>query len=472
MTTKKYGVTTPRPRAGSTFQDEIDGGELRVAGAPTSPAESQMAVDEVAGYVSPDVLGSTKGEAGMESNGMHTEVSVDGSESAEEYAEATAEQLASAPPADESALSDLRNIEGFEEFTGEEAAEAAAKPGLLPDAGATIEGGQEFLPILGGIASTVLPVLVSKIGPKIARAVTQQLSSRAKALLQARKKSGGPLGVIARLLETAEQQPAESYATETGMEAADEALVNETTQMLEVIIGTDDRVRITSTQRIPWRRVCALRIFMPSGAVFRGTGFLIGPRALATAGHCVYMHTQGGWARRIEVIPGCNGTQHPFGEAVSTTFRSVNGWIQDKKPEADYGCIVLPAGAFGGQSLGSFGFAAFPTSVLLAQPAVVAGFPGDKPFAELWGMSRRLKAATALQLVYDIDTVGGQSGCAVHIKKGGKRYVVGIHNYGAATGNSATRITEAVFKNLQEWSKLGVIAAVPQPQPKELGLAA
>jgi len=50
--------------------------------------------------------------------------------------------------------------------------------------------------------------------------------------------------------------------------------------------------------------------------------------------------------------------------------------------------------------------------------------------------------------------------------------VVGIHNYGAATGDSATRITEAVFKNLQEWSKLGVITAVPQPVPKELGLAA
>ena len=172
-----------------------------------------------------------------------------------------------------------------------------------------------------------------------------------------------------------------------------------------------------------------------------------------SAGHCVYLHAQGGWARSVTVIPGCNGTAKPFGQAVATQFRSVGGWLYGKKPESDYGCVVLPPGAFS-QNLGSFGFAAFPSSVLLARPAVLAGYPGDKPFAELWGMRRKVKTVTAKTLVYDIDTVGGQSGAPVYIKRNGQRYVVGIHNYGAATGNSATRITQPVHQRLLAWSQI------------------
>jgi V8-like Glu-specific endopeptidase len=135
-------------------------------------------------------------------------------------------------------------------------------------------------------------------------------------------------------------------------------------------------------------------------------------------------------------------------------FKSVTGWITGRKPESDYGCVVLPQGAFGGRNLGSFGFAAFDTQAILAQPAVLAGYPGDKPFAELWGMARRIKSASTKTLVYDIDTVGGQSGAPVYIKRNGQRYVIGIHNYGAGSGNSATRVTREVFDRLTAWSKL------------------
>lgn len=128
--------------------------------------------------------------------------------------------------------------------------------------------------------------------------------------------------------------------------------------------------------------------------------------------------------------------------------------MNGKKPESDYGCIVLPPNAFGGRNLGSFGFANFDAQKLLAQKAVLVGYPGDKPFAESWGMSRTFKTVTAKTLIYDIDTMGGQSGAPVYVKRGGKRYVVGIHDYGATTGNSATRIIQPVYERLVAWSKL------------------
>jgi len=90
----------------------------------------------------------------------------------------------------------------------------------------------------------------------------------------------------------------------------------------------------------------------------------------------------------------------------------------------------------------------------LAAPAVLAGYPGDKPFGELWGMSRKIASVTPQQLRYQIDTMGGQSGSPVYIKRNNQRYVVGIHNYGGTTQNSATRITASIYQRLVAWRQL------------------
>jgi len=430
-----------------------------------SPAESQYAVGEVAGDATVPTL-PPRVEVGEELT-AHEEVgSTEAAEAGEEYIEATPDQLrAATESAEETAVSDLRGIEGFEDReSAEEGAAAAQRP--LQDAGeADQEAEQEFLPILAALA----PTLISTIGPAVAKGVMSKLSPRAKRVIQriprpvvsaagaagkaALAGASGKnnlLGLIAKLLLEAQSKP----GGESGMELIDEAFVEEAAKAMEVIIGSDDRVQIKNTTDVPWRRVCALRITFPSGSTYRGTGFLIGPRAVATAGHCVYLHNQGGWARKVEVIPGCNGSSRPYGQASSSSFRSVVGWVTNKKPDSDYGCVVLPSGAFGGRNLGSFGFADFPATTLVAQPAVLGGYPGDKPFAELWGMARVIKAVSTKTLVYDIDTVGGQSGAAVYIKRAGQRYVVGIHNYGAATGNSATRVTQPVYQRLLAWSKL------------------
>jgi len=109
--------------------------------------------------------------------------------------------------------------------------------------------------------------------------------------------------------ELEELQPAEVVVSETA----------------ESVCGRDDRVRISPATAIPWRWICQLIITMPNGAGFRGTGWFIGPKCVMTAGHCVYSKTNGGWARRIEVIPGMDGAARPFGSAVGTNFCSVAG---------------------------------------------------------------------------------------------------------------------------------------------------
>jgi V8-like Glu-specific endopeptidase len=71
-------------------------------------------------------------------------------------------------------------------------------------------------------------------------------------------------------------------------------------------------------------------------------------------------------------------------------------------------------------------------------------------------MALRPKAVSSRVITYDIDTFGGQSGAPVWIKFGDVRTCVGIHTNGAGSGNSATRIVQPVFTNLQAWKNLGL----------------
>ena len=225
--------------------------------------------------------------------------------------------------------------------------------------------------------------------------------------------------------------------------------------MSEVIIGTDDRVRIMNTGLFPWRAICALRITAKDNTKWIGTGWLVSPRTVITAGHCVYMHAHGGWPKSVEVIPGMNDAARPFGSYIGTSFRSVVGWVNDKKREYDYGAIILPSNSRPGDRTGVFGFAVKNDPYLMSAYLNLSGYPGDKGGDQQWFMARKAKSTAPRVIYYEIDTMGGQSGSPVWVKVGTARYAVGIHTNGLITGNSATRIVTPVFNNIQSWKVQG-----------------
>jgi V8-like Glu-specific endopeptidase len=228
-------------------------------------------------------------------------------------------------------------------------------------------------------------------------------------------------------------------------------------QIQEVIIGVDNRVRISPTTTYPWRAVCALKITAQNGSKWIGTGWLISPRTVITAGHCVYMHDEGGWAKSIEVIPGLNDASRPYSAGSSSYLKSVTGWTQSKNRENDYGAIILPNSFRPGDVTGYFGYSVKDDSYLLSSVLNLSGYPGDKANGnQQWFMALKPKSVSARVITYDIDTMGGQSGAPVWIKVGDARYCVGIHTNGQDAGNSATRIVTAVFNNLKAWKDLGL----------------
>lgn len=224
----------------------------------------------------------------------------------------------------------------------------------------------------------------------------------------------------------------------------------------ETVCGADGRVMVGADGALPWRMICQLFITMSNGARSRGTGWLISPRTVMTAGHCVHSAANGGWVKSIEVVPGMSGQIRPYGSAISTEFYSVAGWVNNGEMADDYACIILPQNARLGEKTGWFGFGSLPESELTNLLANNSGYPGDKTFGTQWYNAGRIVGVEPKRLAYMFDTAPGQSGSPVwrYSKALGKRHAIGIHNYGSCA-NRSTRITPDVFHRMKMWKALG-----------------
>lgn len=347
-----------------------------------------------------------------------------------------------AEPVIEASFADLESSEDGKEFFG--AIAALVGPILLPMA-------KSLLPSLAGAAV--------KGGTKLAKGVFKKIKPRLPSGLLQQLKQANIDPKILKMLETGEEFNGDGGESGDESVETDEAAIEAFRQQieaLEVVIGQDDRVQIANTTVIPWKRICHLKIQAANGKNYLGTGFFIGPRTILTAGHCVYIHGQGGWAKQIVVTPGRNDTNEPFGKFTSTTFRSVQGWVTGKQRNYDYGVIQLSKTNVVSPSIGAFGFGNYSDQFILGKRLNTAGYPGDKPSGTIWFNGRKAKSVTTRTITYDIDTAGGQSGSPVwFLGPDGQRIVVGIHTNGATSGNSATRIVKQVFDNLKKWRAEG-----------------
>ena len=224
--------------------------------------------------------------------------------------------------------------------------------------------------------------------------------------------------------------------------------------VFEIVLGTDDRVRVTRERMAmnPWRQICALRIVSQTDKTFVGTGWFIAPGVLATAGHCVFLQNEGGWAKSIRVIPAKFGGDEPFGILTAKVFGSVDGWVDQRQRDFDYGVIFLDDPTVGLQ-VGNFAVDVLDKPALQGTDAQISGYPADRDSAAFqFFHARPMTDVTDTRLVYDIDTFGGQSGSPIWQETDERGIVaVGIHTTGGVSSNSGTRINGDVMDNLFKW---------------------
>jgi glutamyl endopeptidase len=215
-------------------------------------------------------------------------------------------------------------------------------------------------------------------------------------------------------------------------------------------IGTDNRTQVTNTTAFPSSSIVQILQY-GSGAC---TGTLISPNVVLTAGHCVKYQGTTTPASALSVIPGRNGSSQPFGSCTVTQTYMDPTWVASESHANDWALLRL--GCNIGQSAG---WPVVKAGDFTGQTATVRGYPGNKPAGTMWTHSGTVLTTTTNNLVYDIDTSGGQSGSPVLAADNG---IIGVHTayMPGSNHNEATRLTSARVATINSYVSAWACTAV------------
>jgi V8-like Glu-specific endopeptidase len=219
-------------------------------------------------------------------------------------------------------------------------------------------------------------------------------------------------------------------------------------------IGNDTRTRPANAliaDQFPFRAVVKLKVTFPDGSPYEGTGVFIYSYVVFTAAHVVYDKGAGGKARSVEIIPGYNGGNKPFGSTTSARIEVPDEYITSGESDYDFAAIetATPLGCRSGW----FGYIVPPAQYL--NNILIIGYPDDFDGGET--MVQSTSSATLSnknELQYTADTSDGMSGAPILIKLGtqDKDYrVIGVHTRGGegVNFNFGTRFLDAFLNKFK-----------------------
>jgi V8-like Glu-specific endopeptidase len=232
---------------------------------------------------------------------------------------------------------------------------------------------------------------------------------------------------------------------------------------LETVIGRDNRTRVTETDMSPWRMICSIRVTR-GDLTNVGTGFMIGPRTLLTAGHVLVSPDNPHLPTRVQVIPGLNGERTPYRSHSAERFSVHPKWSKEFSPACDVALIHL--GQNLGDELGWFRVDAKAPTEMIGHWVHVTGYPAEKKEArgqetsvplsrqacQLWHHAAPIDRFEVGRVFYRVDTTEGQSGAPIYLLDEDQNYAtptaVGIHAYGTrGTPSSRAPANSGVWFN-------------------------
>ena len=216
------------------------------------------------------------------------------------------------------------------------------------------------------------------------------------------------------------------------------------------VIGDDTRYQITNPNQNPYKKICRIIAHWDTdgdGAIdlrTGGTGFLVGPDVVVTAGHMVYSNSRG-WCEYVEMSFAQNGTSRPYGTIDSTMIYVAQDWIDENDSNEDWAVIETAEDI--GNTVGWLGKKWQSTS-LNGTSVNVTGYPGDKTANTMWRGNGTITSSTSGRLGHSCDTFNGQSGAPV---LNGSNQVLAIHIGGNSSSGYGTRMTQWLFNYLEEF---------------------
>lgn len=189
----------------------------------------------------------------------------------------------------------------------------------------------------------------------------------------------------------------------------------------------------------PWKAHCKLYI-SAGGGTGQGSGILIDGQHVLTAGHCVYNIDIDEWVDMIEVIPGFDEWNRPFGTAFSSNFMTWTGWTVAHDWNWDLAVIKLdrPVGAITGWY--PYGYNT-DNNWYYTNTFHSVGYPGAEPFDGI-RLNYRYgpfdSCNTNILYEYDTTSYGGMSGGGVYYRDIENNwrtvYAVASHGWGGYGG--------------------------------------
>ena len=229
------------------------------------------------------------------------------------------------------------------------------------------------------------------------------------------------------------------------------------------IFGNDDRKVVSDPTVFPYRTIAKLKIYYPKAtSYYVGTGFMYGPRSMATAAHNLYDSSKGGYATKIVAYFGASSQNTYYATATASSksnFKVPSEWVQSANMKYDYGVIVFDSSP----NVGSFGMRAVKDSLLDSNQYTICGYPGLQygNGQNLWKQvysTGYMTSFTNDYLNFHIDMVSGQSGSPLY---GADNKVIGIVTYNGGENihyedksnleNTANRINTTVFNYLMKY---------------------
>jgi V8-like Glu-specific endopeptidase len=182
------------------------------------------------------------------------------------------------------------------------------------------------------------------------------------------------------------------------------------------VYSPDQRRLISNAKQFPYNTVVNIQGVFPktkAGWVAGGTGVIIAPNVVLTAGHVVYDKTQGGYLSKVQIYQANSNGSIASSFTSSTSLVANSDWVsKDNVISSGY-----PLGAddlaliYLSNNLGlSTGWMGMTSTLSKNQVISLVGFPGDHLY-QMWGMSGNVSQISNPLLSYsNISEYPGQSG--------------------------------------------------------------